>query len=81
MKTLKETTLTLLVAFQVFALINANVYAFVTYLSGEVFNAMLLFIMLNVGICLIFHYLLPVVAFYFDTYSQEQGPSNIQIKE
>ncbi|APE04107.1 hypothetical protein BM526_19250 (plasmid) [Alteromonas mediterranea] len=71
MKNLKANTLISLVAFQVFLLITANKYVFMTYLSGEVINALFLFLMLNIGICMVFNYLTAIVAQCFDNYQDK----------
>ena len=62
MKMSKDTTLILLAALQVFALINANAYVAVIYLSGTVTEALALAIMLNVGIVMAFKFIIPFAA-------------------
>lgn len=79
MKNLKANTLISLVAFQVFLLITANKYVVMTYLSGDAISALLLFVMLNVGVCVVFNYLKAIVAHCFDSYQAKHKLNAIKL--
>lgn len=79
MKNLKDNTLILLVALQVFLLITANKYVFITYLSGDAISALLRFVILNVGICVVFKYVTAIVAHCFDNYQAKQKISAVKL--
>lgn len=79
MKNLKDNTLILLVALQVFLLITANKYVLVNYLSGDAMSAPLMFVFLNVGICVVFKYVTAIVAHCFDNYQAKQKISAVKL--
>lgn len=79
MKNLKANTLISLVAFQVFLLITANKYVFMNYFSGDAISALLLFVILNVGICVVFKYVTAIVAHCFDNYQAKQTISAVKL--
>ncbi len=79
MKNLKANTLISLVAFQVFLLITANKYVLMNYLSGDAMSAPLMFVFLNVGICVVFKYITAIVAHCFDNYQAKQKISAVKL--